>query len=98
MISAIFVDRPRLEQVVSEGYLDDEDKEWDQPEDRILWSWRRYFKNDDLKQGRGTIRVWNSLSIGIRKALVCRSSFSIERVTALLNMKLLEIIMNTHHR
>lgn len=40
---------PRLTQVVSEGYLDDEDKEWDQPEDRILWSWRRYFKNDDLK-------------------------------------------------
>jgi dienelactone hydrolase len=38
-----------LEPVISEGYLDDPEKEWDQPEDRILWSWRRHFRNDDLR-------------------------------------------------
>lgn len=29
-------------------YLDDATPEWDQPEDRILWSWRRHFRPADL--------------------------------------------------
>ena len=39
----------KLAPVISEGYLDDPRQDWDQPEDRMLWSLRRYFQNNDLR-------------------------------------------------
>lgn len=41
---------PQFESVASDRYLDDETKEWDQPEDRTLWSWRLHFRNADLRE------------------------------------------------
>jgi len=38
----------RFTAVESEGYLDDPTADWDLPEDRILWTFRNYFRNSDV--------------------------------------------------
>ncbi|MBM3795933.1 MAG: hypothetical protein FJW31_18175, partial [Acidobacteria bacterium] len=53
----------QLDPVISEGFLDDSRPDWDQPEDRILWSFRRYFRNEDLRAFSGS-RFQNAPAVG----------------------------------